>query len=59
MPISKLIWVVSPFALLPCQALCPGAEMLYTNRLLVLQGVEVYSITMRAMDFQAFDHDPE
>lgn len=45
MPVSKLIWLVSPFALLLCQALLPGAEMFYTNRLLVLQGVEVYSIT--------------
>lgn len=48
MPISKLIWVASPFALLLCQALLPGAEMFYTNRMLVVQGVEVYSITLRA-----------
>ena len=58
MPLSKLIWVVSQFALLQGQALLPGAEMFYTNRLLVLRGIEVYSITVKAMAFGAFDHDP-
>lgn len=58
MPVSKLSWVVSPFALLLCQALLPGAETFYTNRLLAVLGTEVYSVTVRAMAFRDFDHNP-
>ena len=58
MPVSKLLWVMLPFALLLCQALLPGAKMFCTNRSLALQEAEVYSITMGAMAFRASDYDP-